>query len=67
MLSADTHGGQICLPGGVRCIPPACPRRHRAVGLWPASCDDRYTATASGTSLVDVRLTVQTEVTLARC
>jgi predicted MPP superfamily phosphohydrolase len=64
MLCGHTHGGQICLPGGIpvmcnaRCPREMCSRSwkyHNMVG---------YTSRGSGVSVVDVRLNCPPEVTL---
>jgi len=64
MLCGHTHGGQICLPGGIPVMCNArCPRKmcsrswkyHNMVG---------YTSRGSGVSVVDVRLNCPPEITL---
>ena len=64
MLCGHTHGGQVCLPGGIPFIVNAnCPRRL-AKGLWRFSDMQGYTSVGSGVSVVDVRLNCPPEVTL---
>jgi uncharacterized protein len=66
MLSGHTHGGQICLPGGLPLITDAdCPRRY-AKGAWRFEQLQGYTSVGSGSSIVDVRLNCPPEVTLHR-
>ena len=67
MLSGHTHGGQICLPGGIPIITDThyCPRRYTR-GAWHYENLIGYTSTGSGASIVDVRLNCPPEVTLHR-
>ncbi|BAU47176.1 metallophosphoesterase [Sulfurifustis variabilis] len=66
MLCGHTHGGQICLPGGLPVITDAdCPRRY-VRGPWRYHSLIGYTSTGSGSSIVDVRLNCPPEVTLHR-
>ncbi len=66
MLCGHTHGGQICLPGGVPVLTDASSPRRFARGAWRYHAMQGYTSTGSGTSLVDVRLNCPPEVTLHR-
>lgn len=64
MLCGHTHGGQICLPGGVPITWDAnCPRQL-AAGAWRYHDMIGYTSTGAGTSIVDVRLNCPAEITL---
>jgi predicted MPP superfamily phosphohydrolase len=64
MLSGHTHGGQICLPGGIPLMTDAdCPRRY-ARGAWRHNGMAGYTSVGAGSSIVDVRLNCRPEVTL---
>ncbi len=64
MLCGHTHGGQICLPGGIPIRTEAdCPRRF-ARGPWRYNNMIGYTSTGVGTSIIDVRLNCPPEVTL---
>jgi uncharacterized protein len=63
MLSGHTHGGQICLPGGTPLLTGRAPRRI-VRGAWRHHDMRGYTATGSGTSVVDARLNCPPEVTL---
>ncbi len=66
MLSGHTHGGQICLPGGVPLMTNAdCPRRF-CRGGWRYHTMQGYTSVGSGASVVDVRFNCPPEVTLHR-
>lgn len=66
MLSGHTHGGQICLPGGIALMTNAdCPRRFCA-GRWQYHGMQGYTSVGSGSSLVDVRFNCPPEITLHR-
>ena len=66
MLCGHTHGGQICLPGGVPITLDArCPRRLGS-GPWKHHEMLGYTSAGIGTSIVNVRLNCPPEVTLHR-
>lgn len=66
MLCGHTHGGQICLPGGVPLMLNAkCPRRV-CRGAWRHHGMQGYTSAGTGSSVVDVRLNNRPEVTLHR-
>jgi predicted MPP superfamily phosphohydrolase len=66
MLSGHTHGGQICLPGGLPLYLNArCPRRF-CRGAWRYHDLHGYTSVGSGVSVVDVRLNCPPEITLHR-
>jgi len=65
-LCGHTHGGQICLPGGIPVTLDArCPR-HLGRGYWQANGMQGYTSPGSGTSVINVRLNCPPEVTLHR-
>ena len=64
MLSGHTHGGQICLPGGVALMTNAdCPRRF-CRGAWRYHHMQGYTSLGSGSSVVGVRFNCPPEITL---
>ncbi len=64
LLCGHTHGGQICLPGGLPLITNAnCPRRFCA-GAWRYQGLQGYTSVGSGSSMVDVRFNCPPEVTI---
>ena len=66
MLCGHTHGGQICLPGGIPLITDAdCPRTY-ARGPWRYHGLVGYTSVGAGSSIVDVRLNCLPEITLHR-
>ncbi|MDQ2693762.1 MAG: metallophosphoesterase [Pseudomonadota bacterium] len=63
-LCGHTHGGQICLPGGLALMTNAdCPRRFCA-GPWRYHGMQGYTSVGSGSSVVDVRFNCPPEITL---
>jgi predicted MPP superfamily phosphohydrolase len=64
MLAGHTHGGQICLPGGVPLtLDSALPRRFGA-GAWHYGGMQGYTSRGAGTSIVPVRFNCPAEITL---
>lgn len=66
MLSGHTHGGQICLPGGIPLtLDSRCPR-YVGKGPWRYYDMQGYTSVGSGTSIVNVRFNCFPEVTLHR-
>ena len=66
LLCGHTHGGQICLPGGVPIITDAnCPRDF-ARGAWKYHDLIGYTSVGAGSCIVDVRLNCPPEVVLHR-
>ena len=63
-LCGHTHGGQICLPGGIPLTLDArCPRRLGR-GRWQWGDMLGYTSVGAGTSIVDLRLNCPPEITL---
>jgi predicted MPP superfamily phosphohydrolase len=63
-LCGHTHGGQICLPGGVPLTLDArCPRSLGA-GRWRHNRMQGYTSAGAGSSIVEVRLNCLPEITL---
>jgi predicted MPP superfamily phosphohydrolase len=64
VLCGHTHGGQICLPGGIPLITNAsCPRRF-CVGPWHFNGMRGYTSRATGSSCLPVRFFCPPEVTI---
>jgi predicted MPP superfamily phosphohydrolase len=62
MLCGHTHGGQICLPGGVPLtLDSKCPR-YMGSGTWRYHNMIGYTSVGAGTSIVDVRLNCPPEI-----
>lgn len=66
MLCGHTHGGQICLPGGLPLLTDADSPRSIARGAWRYHGMIGYTSVGAGTSIVDVRLNCAPEITLHR-
>ncbi len=63
-LCGHTHGGQICLPGGLPLTLDArCPRKLGA-GCWEHNGMQGYTSVGAGASIVEVRLNCLPEITL---
>jgi predicted MPP superfamily phosphohydrolase len=64
LLSGHTHGGQICLPGGIPItLDSALPRRLGA-GPWKHHAMHGYTSVGAGSSVVSVRFNCRPEITL---
>jgi predicted MPP superfamily phosphohydrolase len=64
MLCGHTHGGQLCLPGGIPItLDSKLPRRYGA-GAWEYRGMHGYTSVGAGTSVVPVRLNCLPEITL---
>ena len=66
MLCGHTHGGQICLPGGLPILTDSDAPRRYARGPWRYRTLLGYTSVGCGSSIVDVRLNCRPEVTLHR-
>ena len=64
MLSGHTHGGQICLPGGIPIILDAKIPRHMGRGAWRHGKLHGYTSVGAGSSVVPVRFNCPPEITL---
>jgi len=64
MLNGHTHGGQICLPGGVPVILNANAPRAFCNGPWRYHGLHGYTSVGAGVCIVDVRLNCPPEITL---
>jgi uncharacterized protein len=64
MLSGHTHGGQLCLPGGIPIKLEAILPRSMGAGAWRHAGMVGYTSVGAGTSLLPVRLNCPPEVTL---
>jgi uncharacterized protein len=66
LLSGHTHGGQICLPGGVPItLDSKLPRRYGA-GAWRHEGMAGYTSVGTGSCIVPVRFNCPPEITLHR-
>lgn len=64
MLSGHTHGGQICLPGGVPVITDCPAPRRFSRGAWQFGRMAGYTSVGCGYSAIDARFQCLPEVTL---
>lgn len=64
MLSGHTHGGQLCLPGGIAIKLEARLPRAFGAGAWRYDKMAGYTSVGAGTSLLPVRLNCPAEITL---
>jgi predicted MPP superfamily phosphohydrolase len=64
MLSGHTHGGQICLPGGVPIFLSAKLPRRLGRGSWRHHDLVGYTSTGCGACVVPVRFNCPPEITL---
>ncbi|MCZ6862687.1 MAG: metallophosphoesterase [Alphaproteobacteria bacterium] len=63
-LSGHTHGGQICLPGGLPIITHLSRHRRYASGLWRHGSMTGYTTTGIGVSGLPVRFNTRGEAVL---
>ena len=64
IICGHTHGGQICLPGGIPVMVNAkCPRRF-CVGPWSYKGLQGYTSRAAGASALPVRFFCPPEITV---
>ena len=64
MLSGHTHGGQICLPGGIPILLEADLPRAFGAGAWRHADMAGYTSVGTGSSVVPVRFNNRPEITL---
>ena len=64
LLSGHTHGGQICLPGGVPITLDAALPRAMGAGGWRHHGMIGYTSVGAGCSIVPVRFNCPPEITL---
>jgi predicted MPP superfamily phosphohydrolase len=63
-LCGHTHGGQICLPGGIPLtLDSRCPR-YLGAGNWRHNQMQGYTSVGAGASIVEARLNCPPEITL---
>lgn len=64
MFCGHTHGGQICLPGGIPItLDSKCPR-YLGTGKWHHQKMQGYTSVGAGTSIVNARFNCLPEVTI---
>lgn len=64
LLSGHTHGGQICLPGGIPITLDSVLPRSFGSGAWKYKDMAGYTSVGAGSSVVPVRFNCPPEVTL---
>jgi predicted MPP superfamily phosphohydrolase len=64
LLAGHTHGGQICLPGGIAIMLDAVLPRSMGTGRWAYKGMAGYTSVGAGTSIVPVRFNCPPEITL---
>ena len=64
LLSGHTHGGQICLPGGIPITLNSVLPRSMGSGAWKYHDMIGYTSVGAGTSIVPVRFNCPPEITL---
>jgi predicted MPP superfamily phosphohydrolase len=64
MLSGHTHGGQICLPGGLPVLTDCPAPRRFARGAWRHGAMQGYTSRGCGCSIIDARFHCPPEATL---
>ena len=64
LLSGHTHGGQICLPGGMPITLDASLPRRFGAGAWTHQGMAGYTSVGAGSSIVAVRFNCPPEITL---
>lgn len=66
LLAGHTHGGQICLPGGIPVTLDAVLPRHMGSGAWEYYGMAGYTSVGVGSCVEPVRLNCLPEITLHR-
>ncbi len=64
LLSGHTHGGQICLPGGIPITLDSVLPRNLGKGAWKHHDMHGYTSVGAGSSVVPVRFNCPPEITL---
>ncbi len=64
LLSGHTHGGQICLPGGIPLTLDSVLPRSMGAGAWKHADMIGYTSVGAGVSVVPVRFNCPPEITL---
>lgn len=65
-LCGHTHGGQICLPGGIPIIRHLRYGRQYYRGIWQYGPMTGYTGQGTGTVGIPIRFNTQSEITLFR-
>lgn len=66
LLAGHTHGGQICLPGGVALTLDSVLPRAFGAGAWRYHDMQGYTSVGAGSSVLPVRFNCPPEITLHR-
>ena len=64
LLCGHTHGGQICLPGGIPITLDSVLPRFMGAGVWTYRDMVGYTSVGAGSSIVPVRFNCPPEITL---
>jgi uncharacterized protein len=64
LLSGHTHGGQICLPGGIPITLDSVLPRFMGSGAWKYHDMIGYTSVGAGSSVVPARFNCPPEITL---
>ncbi|MGD0533357.1 MAG: metallophosphoesterase [Methyloceanibacter sp.] len=64
LLAGHTHGGQICLPGGIPITLDSVLPRSMGAGSWKYHDMIGYTSVGAGASIVPVRFNCPPEITL---
>jgi uncharacterized protein len=64
LLAGHTHGGQICLPGGIPITLDSNLPRSLGSGAWTYGKMSGYTSVGAGSSVVPVRFNCSPEITL---
>jgi uncharacterized protein len=64
LISGHTHGGQICLPGGIPLTLDSVLPRRMGSGAWKYHEMAGYTSVGAGSSVVPVRFNCPPEITL---
>jgi predicted MPP superfamily phosphohydrolase len=64
LISGHTHGGQICLPGGIPLTLDSNLPRRMGAGAWTYRDMIGYTSRGAGSSVVPVRFNCPPEITL---
>jgi hypothetical protein len=63
-LSGHTHGGQLCLPGGIPIVVPCKVEKKFILGRWVHGSLQGYTSPGTGSCGVAARLNCPPEITL---
>jgi predicted MPP superfamily phosphohydrolase len=64
MMCGHTHGGQICLPGGLPLTLNSSAPRFTGAGAWSFDLMQAYTSVGTGSSVVPARFNCPPEITL---